>query len=83
MNDRKLNAIIAGGLAVIGLAVGFIFGLTLDDRQVTTDTVAECPADAVVCQEIHTWRRGSDAASSLKPNAQNRESDSLETVRPR
>ena len=86
MSEKAFYRFLAASALVVGLALGFIFGLTTaDDGSASridfgTATSEECPADATSCQTIHQWKRA-DAASSLKSNAKSSESDDLETVR--
>lgn len=86
MSEKTFYRFLAASALVVGLALGFIFGLSQADTGAAsrvdfgTATSEECPTDATMCQEIHQWKRA-DAASQLKPNAKDSESDGQETVR--
>lgn len=87
MSEKSFYRFLAASALLIGGALGFIFGLTTADTdagasrvEFGTATSEECPTDATMCQEIHQWKRA-DEASDLKPNAKNRESDALDSIR--
>lgn len=85
MSEKTFYRFLAVSALLVGGSVGFIFGLTTADSESSridfgTASSEECPADATSCQTIHQWRRA-DAASQLKPNAKNRESDALDSIR--
>lgn len=86
MSEKTFYRFLAASALVVGLACGFIFGLTTADTgagasrvEFGTASSEECPTDATSCQTIHQWRRTD--ATSLKSNAKSSESDDLETVR--
>ena len=85
MSEKTFYRFFAVSALLVGGSVGFIFGLTTADSESSridfgTATSEECPTDATMCQEIHQWKRA-DAASDLKSNAKNRESDALDSIR--
>ena len=86
MSEKTFYRFLAASALVVGLALGFIFGLSQADTGAAsrvdfgTASSEECPADATSCQTIHQWRRSTDA-TSLKSNAKDSESDDQETVR--
>lgn len=85
MTEKTFYRFLAAAALLVGGSVGFIFGLTTADSESPridfgTASSEECPADATSCQTIHQWKRA-DAASDLKPNAKNRESDALDSIR--
>ena len=85
MSERTFYRFLAASALLVGGSLGFIFGLTTADSESPridfgTATSEECPTDATMCQEIHQWKRA-DAASQLKQNAKNRESDALDSIR--
>ena len=84
MTEKTFYRFLAAAALLVGGSVGFIFGLTTADSEspridLGTASSEECPTDATSCQTIHQWRRTD--ATSLKSNAENRESDALDSIR--